>query len=339
MRYITTIKEIARLAELSSTTVSRILNQDPTLKVPEETRERVLTIVSKLQYKSRKKRRTQATDTSQKIGVVTFLSEQAELSDPYFLSIRSGIDRRCADLGIEPSSFVRWSNQGELSVNFSELDGIIVIGDHPTFADTVGGLCEHVVFIDVSPDPSRYDSVVIDFHDATKSVLDYLLGLGHQRIGYIGGTRSSGKDGRQSAFEEILGSEGYFNRKYVFIGDWSANSGYRLMMEAIAMGNLPTAFFIGSDQLTFGALHALREAGLAVPDDVSMVGFDDIETARFMQPPLTTVRVFPEVMGRAAVDLLADRIRGRELPYKLVVPTKLIVRQSCSDRLSMHVGG
>lgn len=101
------------------------------------------------------------------------------------------------------------------------------------------------------------------------------------------------------------------------------------MKAAIKQGNLPQAFFIASDPLAIGALKALQEAEISVPQQVALIGFDDIEMASFVSVPLTTVKIFTEQMGRTAVNLLMERINGRSIPIKAVISTKLIVRESC----------
>lgn len=197
---------------------------------------------------------------------------------------------------------------------------------------------QHLVFVDVSPDEQLYDSVVIDSEKATEKVIQYLLDLGHKKIGYIGGQSYtigglSGKleihDVRKRTYEKMLTEQGLYNPEYTYIGKWTTKDGLTLMEEAIHSGNLPTAFFIGSDPMAIGALKALTDSGLKVPDDIAIFGFDGIELCEFVTPPLSTVKVHTEEMGKVAVNLLVERIDGRTLPLKVVVPTSLIIRKSC----------
>jgi LacI family transcriptional regulator len=104
--------------------------------------------------------------------------------------------------------------------------------------------------------------------------------------------------------------------------------GYELMKDAIKKGNLPEAFFIASDSMSIGAMKALQEANLRVPNDVAIASFNDVQMAKFASTPLTSVKVYTEQMGRIGVQLLLDRIAGRELPLKVTVPTKLFIRDS-----------
>jgi LacI family transcriptional regulator len=123
-------------------------------------------------------------------------------------------------------------------------------------------------------------------------------------------------------------SMGHYRKDHVFIGEFSMRQGYELMKEAINKGDLPEAFFIASDSMSIGAMRALQEANLRVPEDIAIASFNDVQMAKFASTPLTSVKVYTEQMGRVGVQLLLDRIAGRELPLKVTVPTKLVIRES-----------
>ncbi|MDR4984568.1 AraC family transcriptional regulator [Bacillus cereus] len=335
-----TLNEIAKKAQISKTTVSRVLNEDQTLSVTEETRKKILQAAEELDYIPKKQRNIEKKITNPKqygkIGLLMYLSQESEFDDPYFLAIRNGIEKRMIELGIELSKVLRPPfNKKDLE----GLDGLIVVGviGQEEVENQVKQV-QHLVFVDVSPDEQLYDSVVIDSEKATEKVIQYLLDLGHKKIGYIGGQSYtigglSGKleihDVRKRTYEKMLTEQGLYNPKYTYIGKWTTKDGLTLMEEAIHSGNLPTAFFIGSDPMAIGALKALTDSGLKVPDDIAIFGFDGIELCEFVTPPLSTVKVHTEEMGKVAVNLLVERIDGRTLPLKVVVPTSLIVRKSC----------
>jgi len=329
-----TIRDIAKLAGVSSVTVSRVLNRDSSLSVSDETRQRIISIAEELDYKTPRNRKAQASrDLSHiKIGIVMFLTEHQEEVDAYFLSIRQGIEKECLALGINSTNIIRKSMHSNPEMNFGDdEDGLIFIDRSFDFTVEHAKQVKNVVFIDYSPDVESFDSVVIDFERVTRLVLDHLSALGHTKIGYIGGFRTYGKDQREYHFERLMRERGLYNPEYVFVGGWETPEGNRLMMEAIAKGDLPTAFFMGSDSLAIGAIYALKEAGIRVPEDVAIVGFNDIDIAKFISPPLTTIRVQPEMMGRMAVKLLVDQVKGREIPVQVTVPSQLIVRSSCGS--------
>jgi LacI family transcriptional regulator len=164
----------------------------------------------------------------------------------------------------------------------------------------------------------------------------HLLERGYKKIGYIGGVDIEYlknetvviEDKRLTTYESLMKEKGIYNQKYTFIGEYSMSQGYELMKNAIQQKDLPEAFFISSDPMAIGALKALQEANLSVPNDVAIVSFDDIELASFASTPLTTVKVFTKEMGQTGVKLLLDRINGRKIPLKVTVPTKLIIRES-----------
>ncbi|MFC4766184.1 LacI family DNA-binding transcriptional regulator [Effusibacillus consociatus] len=337
-----TLKDIALRANVSNATVSRVLNQDHTLSVTEETRQRILAIAEQLKYKPSRKRNIKHNvniEENAKLGLLLWCSQQEEYNDPYFLSIREGIEREFSDLGIEIAKTMRAGGNGsDFSVN--ELDGLIVVGK--IAADDIEKISmqmNNIVFVDYSPDPERYDSVVIDFGRATETAIEYLLNLGHKKIGYIGGRiyigthgserRTELPDERLVTYEKIMKNRGLDHSNHFYLGDWTTTDGYEMMKRAIEKGNLPSAFLVASDPMAIGAVRALHEAGIKVPDDVAIVSFDDIELAQYVTPSLTTVKAFTEQMGRTAVNLLLERLNGREVPLKVVVPTKLVIRQSC----------
>ncbi|GGH89096.1 LacI family transcriptional regulator [Pullulanibacillus pueri] len=334
-----TIREIAKKAKVSPSTVSRVLNNDQTLSVAQNTRERIYRIAEELHYntlKSRKRKINNKNITEPKIGIIIWCSYEEEIEDPYFLSIRKGIESACSKMGIMVNKLIRLNDENTFQIN--DLDGLIIIGkvSSNTLLQVKNEL-DHVVVINDSPDINFFDSVVIDFESATKNVLELLISLGHNNIGFIGGkeyeanSKNETKELRLETYkkfmQEIKGKEVIDHD--IYRGEFSMSEGYKLMKKAISKGHLPTSFFIASDSMAIGALRALQESGLHVPKDVSIVGFNDIQVASFTNPPLTTIKVFTEKMGEIAVKLLLDKWQGRDFPLKVVVPTRLMIRESC----------
>ncbi|MEC1289702.1 LacI family DNA-binding transcriptional regulator [Bacillus mojavensis] len=333
------IKDIALKANVSNATVSRILNEDHSLSVAGETRQRVISIAEELGYQTvakRRKARGQKQRAQPLIGVLSCLSPDEERQDPYFSSIRKGIEKECFEQEIFITNSIHLGSFQEHM--FRELDGIIVIGRvHDEAVQHISGRLEHAVFINHSPDSQIYDSIGIDFEAAARQAIDHLFDLGYKRLGYIGGQekehtlrdgqsiRRTIEDKRQTAFLQSANPQ----PEHVLVGDYSMREGYRLMKKAITQGNLPEAFFIASDSMAIGALKALREADLHVPRDTAIVSFNGIEEAEFASTPLTTVKVYTEEMGRTGVKQLLDRFKGRTIPHQVTLPTTLIIKQSC----------
>ncbi|WP_163539809.1 LacI family DNA-binding transcriptional regulator [Gracilibacillus sp. YIM 98692] len=335
-----TIKDIATQSKVSPATVSRVLNNDQTLSVSEDTRKRIMETAEKFNYQTIRVRKKQQDkqDESYKVGIFLCQSLEEELSDPYFLSIRQGVESECQNLGIETTEIYRIQNFQLSKVN-EDLDGLIVIGKLDTeVVKLLQQKIEYFTYIDYSPNPNKYDSVVINFQDSTKTALDHLLQLGYQEIGYIGAhqaehTKGNDKkpfdDERYTFYKQKMTGLGKYKKDHVFIGAFTMTEGYRLMKEAIANGNLPEAFFVASDPMAVGALRALQEENIQVPSDVAIVSFDDVEMAKFASCPLTTVHVPTEFMGRTGVKLLMERLGGREIPLQITIPTDFVIRESC----------
>jgi LacI family transcriptional regulator len=340
----TTIKDVALRADVSSSTVSRVLNNDETLSVTKETRQNILQAAEDLNYIPVKKRGTgnRSSDTSKaKVGIVLCQSLEEELNDPYFLPIRQGIENECKNQELFDVEVIRLQNinSGQF---ISDVDGLIVIGKaNPDFINKISGGIQHIIYIDHCPDETKYDSIIIDFKKATDKVLDHLLGIGYKRIGYIGGkaVEHSNKslaitEDRQTTFENRMKKEDLYDANNIHIGECKMTQGYELMKFALKQGNLPNAFFIASDPMAIGALRALKESNLRVPEDVAIVSFNDVEMARYASTPLTTVKVHTEEMGRVGVRLLIERIKGRKIPLKVIVPTELVIRESCGNQVN-----
>ena len=335
-----TIKEIAVLSQVSPATVSRVLNNDQKITVLEETRERILQAAKDLGYKTILERRVEQYQEVEKprisVGILLSKTLEEEMADPYFLSIRQGVEEELLNQGITSTFMFRWNDIGTNHL-IRDLGGLIIVGKISEKAlKAVSDQIENVVYIHHSPDEDLYDSVVIDFVKSTETALLHLLDQGYKQIGYIGGVdieylkneTIAIEDKRLTTYESLMKEKGLYNPNYTFVGEYTMSQGYELMKQAIEQNDYPEAFFISSDPMAIGALKALQEAKLSVPNDVAIVSFDDIEMARFASTPLTTVKVFTKEMGQTGVKLLLDRINGRKLPLKVTVPTKLIIRQS-----------
>lgn len=332
-----TIKDIAKGAGVSIATVSRVLNLDETLNVSEETRKKVMEIAEELNYLTVKERKNKIKNYT--IGIVYWYTEIQELNDPYFLSIRMAVEKKCSEekIKFKPIDFQKIINEG--TKEYTDLDGILAIGIFgEKEIELMEKLSKNIVFVDSSPEEWKYDSVVVDFKYGVKIALEYLTSLGHKKIGYLGGESIIHNSNeslrkinyREKTFREYMEDIKGYKEEWVLKGRFLPEDGYELMKKVLKEKNLPTAFFIASDPMAIGAYKAISEAGLKIPEDISIVGFDDICTAKFLNPSLTTIKVYTEYMGNVAVDTLLERMRtGREMSKKIVLPVKLIVRDSC----------
>ncbi|TFE24726.1 LacI family DNA-binding transcriptional regulator [Cohnella luojiensis] len=332
-----TIKEIALRAGVSIATVSRVLNYDPSLSVGDDTRKRILEIAQDMNYKTPRERNHSVVKDRYRIGLVSWYSEREEMLDPYYMAVRLGVERECFHRKIEWAKLFLHDSR-PLEWNGEPLDGMIAIGrfDKEDIVRFPADM-DNLVFVDSSPDDSRYDSVVLDFRKAVGEILAYLTELGHTEIGYIGShncvNERQVQDDRELVFIEWLSRKNLFNPSYIYTGEnLFSEDGYELMKRLVSSDDaMPTAFFVENDSMAAGVLRALHEAKLKVPGDVSVIGFNDIAISAFLQPALTTMKVHMEYMGETAVELLSDRFGAkREIAKKIVLPTVLTVRKSCS---------
>ncbi len=327
-----TLKDVARLAKVSITTVSRALNGHSDLIIPESTKARIMRAVEEVGYV--RPRVSRKEPSLKRVGIVAFKNEKVEATDQYFYSIRRGIENECRARGLFGAVSLHWADLLNLNETFSETDGIIVVGENLLIANYLREnpqIQKPVVFVDRCPDPTRFNSVVVDFTRSTFGVLDHLIGLGHKAIGFFGGPAEYGVDPRLEAFRLYLQARGIFQEKHVHLGDWFTSTAYELARRVVLSGNLASAYFVGSDPMAIGVIRALSEAGLRIPEDVAIVSFDDVDIAEFVTPSLTTVHVPTKDMGREAVNLLLRQFGSWELPLQVTIPTRLIVRESCGS--------
>ncbi|ETI66257.1 LacI family DNA-binding transcriptional regulator [Neobacillus vireti] len=325
-----TIKDIADLAQVSMATVSRVLNYDETLNVAPETRKRIFETAEELNYVVPPKKKSKKKGH---IGLYYSYSLEEELLDTYYLSIRVALEKKLESMGMELYNITK----DDTKRSISKIDGIICLG---TFKkadiELIKSFEKLSVFVDANPDENCFDSVIIDFHSATKSALDYLIELGHQNIGFIGGVETDMygnrfKDLREDVFESYLKEKGIFNGDFVKNGGYNPKDGYIILKEMLSGDAKPTAVFVANDTIAVGCYKAAYELGVRIPDDLSIVGFNDVSSAQYMVPPLTTVKLYTEIMGETAVDLLLERIASkREICKKVTIHTKLIVRDSAA---------
>ncbi|MFJ7727466.1 LacI family DNA-binding transcriptional regulator [Neobacillus sp. NPDC097160] len=325
-----TIKEIATLANVSITTVSRVLNYDETLNVSPETRKRVFEAAEELSYVITPKKKAKSKWT---IGLYDSFSLEEELVDTYYLSIRVALEKKLKLKGID---FYRIDKGGNAEYS-RKIDGIICLGTFKSKdIESIKNFDKPCVFIDSNPDDRYFDSVIIDFPSATKNALNYLTELGHKSIGFIGGVETDMygnrfKDLRQDVFENYLKQKNIFKEELVKIGGYDPKDGYTLLKEMLSGQQKPTAIFVANDTIAVGCYKAAYELGIKIPEELSIVGFNDVATAQYMVPPLTTVKLYTEIMGETAVDLLVEKLSSkREVSKKITINTKLIIRESAA---------
>ncbi|MDE1548225.1 LacI family DNA-binding transcriptional regulator [Jeotgalibaca caeni] len=324
-----TLKDIADRAKVSTATVSRVLNDDETLSVGEETRKKIWEIAEEMQYKKMKKK-----TPKRKILVIQWYSREEELDDLYYQSVRLSVENRAAEKNLEIVNLFQ-----EVPEEVAEdIEGICAIGKFSTKqVQKLKTYQKPLCFIDSDQMSFGEDCVVIDFEYAVQTIVDQMIAAGHQRIGFLGGKEYTQdkayeiKDPREELFRQNLKRLKLYQESYFYSGSFSTESGQALMKQAIAdhQDDLPTIFFAANDSIAIGAMRELQDAQIAIPDRVSMIGFNDSNVARYVYPALSTIKVDTEALGATGVDVLLDRIETkRAIAKKVSLSTLYMERES-----------
>ncbi|MFF2246826.1 LacI family DNA-binding transcriptional regulator [Arthrobacter sp. NPDC058130] len=323
------LEDVAERAGVSHQTVSRVVNSHP--NVSKATRERVEAAIAELGYRRNTAARSLVTRRSQTIGVLA-----SELSQFGPANTLLGVEQAARDAGYFVSIAALKSVTREAIFDAvrhfmdQSVDGIVVSVPH---SETLLALAELKVDVPVVAVGSLGNETVsgarVDQTRGAELAVGHLIELGHRRIGHIAGPQDW-IDGvaRAEAWSTALRSAG-LEDDLLMTGDWSAGSGYEIGRK-LAAERSATAIFVGNDQMALGLLRAFNEAGVRVPDDVSVVGFDDQPESGYFTPPLTTVRQDFEELGRRCIDIMLAAIDDGESVSSTVVEPELVVRQSTS---------
>jgi LacI family transcriptional regulator len=330
-----TLEDIARQVGVSRSTVSRVVNDHPNVR--EDVRRRVLDVIQTTGYHPNAAARTLASQRSWMIGLVLPRSVSSFFTDPYFPHLTQGIAQACNQHNYTLGLFLVGTQEDEEKVfprvsRRGFLDGLLVqsgqIGD--LLIDRLVGSNLPLVILGRPAHASNVSYVDVDNVAAAHNAVFHLIRLGYQRIASITGPPNSTVSlDRMDGFRQALAERSRaFDPSLVAEGDFSEAGGYHAMQRLLPAK--PDAVFAASDIMAVGAMRAVREAGLRVPDDVAFVGFDDLPLATPPDPPLTTIRQPVFQFGTTAVELLTDLIEnGVHSPRRIMMVTELIVRESC----------
>jgi LacI family transcriptional regulator len=332
-----TLEEIGKLAGVSRSTVSRVVNGQTNVR--DQVRERVWKVVRETGYQPHAAARSLVTHRTRIIGVIIPEALAKLFTDPFFPLLLRGVTETCntRDYHLMLSLFNGPADQSEMHrrvVRSGHLDGVIVASTRLDDPLVLRLLQDQVPFVLVGRHPDRRVNYVdVDNVSAARMATEHLIRLGHQRIATITGPlnmlqaqdRLSGYrqalEAHQLPLDENLIAESDFTEA-------GGSTGAQRLLPAA-----PTAIFVASDSMAIGALKAVRQAGLRVPQDVALVGFDDVPVATAVEPALTTVRQPIERLGSMAAELLLDLIEnGSEEQasiHRIVLPAELVVRASC----------
>lgn len=332
MRQIT-IKDVAREAGVSTSTVSRVLTESASVK--EETRKKVELAIEKLKYSPNVIARSLRKKTSRTIGLIV-----PDISNPFFPDIAKGVEDRAREAGYNvilcnADDNPRKEVESIQLLKERQVDGVILVS-----SSTKGGHLQKfdsmkIVLVDRELEDMEADTVLCDNIVGSYLATKHLVELGHRDIAIVTGPMEL-----NITRDRLLGYKKALNEKNLEVKDnwiWKAgfsfDRGYNVTVENIKKGNIPTAIFASSDIAAVGVIAALEQYGLKVPDDVSVVGFDDIFLSTLIKPTLTTIAQPTYQMGKKAAELLVGRGKNkRKKAKRIVLPTRLVVRNSSGPR-------
>lgn len=335
-----TLEDIGRLAGVSRSTVSRVINEQPSVRPA--VRKRVMEVIRETGYQPHAAARSLASKRSRIIGLVIPREVHALFTDPYFPSLTQGIAQACNrhdhtlalfllnTLDEEKKLYPRITRPGMV-------DGLVVqsarINDRLIPLLSSGNM--PYVVAGRPPQTDKISYVDVDNVTAAYNIATHLIRLGRRRIAIIAGPLDTtvGQD-RLSGYQKALEDRAIsIDDKLIQVGDFTDAGGYYAAQRLL--DHRPDAIFACSDIMGLGALRALREAGIAVPQRVAVVGFDDLPPASQSNPTLTTVRQPIALMGAKLVEVLLDIIEnGADPPHRIIFDTELVIRDSCGSNQS-----
>ena len=329
-----TIYTVAQRAGVSIATVSRVLNNQPLVKA--ETKARVLQAMEALGYRPSACARGLAANTTGTIALVF-----PKLSGPFFSALIHGAEIAASDCDYHlliygASGAALGADNQTLGMLTTKVDGLILASPGVSRCYIRDLQRQNLPVVVLGEEPSGsgtpVDSIQPDNVGGAAKIVTHLIEHGNRRIAMIKGpaARTHASD-REQGYRKALQEHGLpCYAELVIAGAFNENGGYTAMQRLLQQDPVPDAVFAASDQMAIGAMAAIHESGLRVPEDIALVGFDDIETAQYTHPPLTTVH--QDLLGQAqlAVNLLLARINGTESVVEIrILPAELVIRRSC----------
>lgn len=322
-----TIKEVAAQAGVSVATISRVLNGKGPVR--EATVQRVMEICQAMRFTPHGIAQSLSLRRTHTIGLLL-----PDLHGEFFSEVIRGIDAQARRTGYHLLVSGFHSDRQEMIAVFrairGRVDGLIVMSPDRE----ASSLCSHLpagfplVLLNSNSSAAPH-AITIDNYGGAHAMVCHLRSLGHRRIGFI-----NGPDENADADERLRGYRDAVDAVIEFRGDFTEGAGFDAGRQLLSMPGEPTALFAANDAMAIGALAAFREAGARVPDDIALAGFDDIPIARYVTPPLTTVRVDLAELGRRAFDMLVHGMTSDEIEqHHEVLPTTLVIRESCGSKL------
>lgn len=329
----TTIRDVAERAGVSTATVSRVINGSDSVAL--ETRTKVLKTIDTLNYEPSRLARRMRSGIASVLGVVV-----SDISNPFFASVVRGVESIAyrSQYGIILCNSDEDKEREEYYLRLLQAEKVAGVIVAP--ADEQNNLCGYlledgiaVVAIDRQLAHLDVDTVLVDNYSGAYQAITHLINLGHRRIGFIGGPPQliTGRERQRGYTQALADNQIGVNNALIRIGDFRQPSGHKQAEALMNLETPPTALFVANNLMTLGALNAIHERGLTIPDDISIVGVDDFPWSESLNPPLTVVAQPATEMGMTACQLLLNRINQRDIPTHAVrISPTFVIRSSTS---------
>lgn len=325
-----TIKEIAEIVGVSSAAVSRVLNYDEGISVSEETREAIFATAEKIGYKKKV-----IYPKIENVALLYFTDNEDELEDVFYRGVREEVIKQAKKMNIRLQIY---DCRDGMSVIPRDLNAFIAVGWLTRKEiNQLYKICPRGVFIGTSPDEKLFDAVRPNMDSFVTQMVDYFVEKGHKKIGFIGGsdrnidTGKPSMDIREWSFRQSVAYYHCLEEEYILISEkFTVDEGYRMGKELLKKSSLPTALCIASDTLAVGVLQALNEKGIQVPEQMALFSINDVNIAKYLSPPLTTIHIDIPCICETALDLLRNRVLYGGKVTKLIFVNGIpIFRKSC----------
>jgi LacI family transcriptional regulator len=332
-------QDVAKLAGVSRTTVSFVLNNVPGVKITEETRQRVLDAAQELNYYPTAAARSLASGKTHRIGLILGRGQKRLSADAFLPSFLQGVTASVGQRGyllvLQMEEDVPSHEAYIRLIREQQVDGLIISGprsDDPVLAELKEDGFPLLLHGQLKDCPMP--CVDVDNKAGAYQAVMHLIGLGHRRIGFVSNAPLSyaGAKARFAGYEQALSEHRIpLEDELVRTASFLPETGQRAAEELLALSERPAAVFAASDVVAIGVMSAIQAAGLHIPEDMAVVGFDDIFLAAHTQPPLTTVRVPAYGLGWTAAEVLIALVEG-DAASSVTLETELVIRESCGGR-------